>query len=124
MGGKVDVWIPALEKFATEAQRILPAPAIDREPIKECGGMPECAALAGADQFVTDALKSFLEKAGPGVQLFGVMAGKSASAYRAAGEAAQSAVLAPPSPPPQTETGPAVVPPDIPYLGNPSGPLV
>ncbi|MFJ8913025.1 hypothetical protein [Amycolatopsis sp. NPDC102389] len=124
MGSKVDVWIPALESFASEVQRIRAAPKIDREPIKECGGLPECAALAGADQYITDALKSFLEKASPGVQILGAMAGKSASAYRAAGEAAQSAVLATTSRPPKAETGPAEVPPDIPYLGNPSGPLV
>ncbi|MEV7551829.1 hypothetical protein AB0N89_19575 [Amycolatopsis sp. NPDC089917] len=126
MSGKVDVWIPALESFANVVHgEIRSAPSIDREPIKECGGLAECAALAGADQYITEALKSFLEKAGPGVQIFGAMARKSAIAYRDAGEAAQSAVLATTSRPQKEETGaPAVVPPDIPYLGNPSGPLV
>ncbi|MFI6302495.1 hypothetical protein ACIBCH_11540 [Amycolatopsis thailandensis] len=125
MSGKVDVWIPALESFADVVHdEVRSAPAIDREPIRECGGLAECASLAGADQYITGALKSFLEKAGPGVKILGAMARKSAIAYRQAGEAAQSAVLATTSRPPKEETGPATVPPDIPGLGNPSGPLV
>ncbi|WP_410661623.1 hypothetical protein [Amycolatopsis sp. lyj-112] len=125
MSGQVNVWIPALDKFAKVVDvEIRSAPTIDREPIKECGGLAECAALAGADQYITDALKSFLEKAGPGAQIFGVMARKSAIAYGAAGEAAQSAVQATTSRPPKDETdAPASVPPDIPFLGGQSGPL-
>lgn len=124
-GGKADAYTLGLMSFANNLhQTIGPAPKIEREPTGGCSGMEECRALAAADKFVTDELKTFLTAASQGIRTFESLARRCANEYQNAGEQAAEAIQglanqihqAPP-----TVSDPV---PDIPLLGNPYAPSV